>query len=251
MSDEVKDPGKLSTEPPVIPKPEFSKEEPKDSPDNLDSVANALIAKLTPEVIKIAKQASQSEKDQGIASAKRDASKALEGVASMRGVVEKFQSYVTAYGSEERAYAEMERDARMDKLESSSSGTSTVSVGAGAKSWEIEQKEILDSVGIGISDQRVLDLAASKKWESEADYLTALKAQTFTWFQGEASKPDPSAATTASTVDSTPSGKGEFPSETSDQLGDRMVGLLANRTANLPEIMKIDAELKRRDVKPA
>ena len=249
MTDELKESGLESTENKAEPKPDFSKDAAKTSPESLQEIANALIEKLSPQVIEIAKKAAQSEKDVGIASAKRDASKALEATDSMRGVVEKFQAYVTAYGSEERAYAELERDARMDKLESSGSGPD--SVGAEAKSWEIEQKEILDSVGLKIDDQRVLDLAASKKWgegkEGEQAYLKALKASTFVWFRGGATKPEPDASTTTNTLGSQSSSTGDFPAETGEQLGERMITLMANRTANQPEILKIEAELKRRD----
>lgn len=245
MSDETKEIGTTSTETPAQPKPEFSSEETPSSPGNLDEIANALIEKLSPQVIEIARKASQSGKDSGIAKAQKNANKALEGVESMRGVVEKFQAYVATYGSEERAYVEMERDARLSKLESSNSGQEPV--GAGSKSWEIEQKEILESVGLSLSDQRVLDLARSKKWSNEREYLDALKANTFDWFQGEANKPEPSAGTTGTTVNGTTGSQGDFPDLSSEQLGDRMVSLMAERTKNAPEIEKIEAELRRRD----
>lgn len=248
MSDETKEPGKLDSEGKELePKPNFSQKDPETSPGEADKQLDALIEQLTPRLEAIVLKAAQSEKDKGIASAKKDASEALGVATAMRSTVDKFKGYVARYGSEEAAYAEMERDARIEEALGGKSTQDKGTVGADAKDWEVSQKEILTSVGIESSDERVREFIKSQDWsdKSPTDYIAALRAESFKWMVSNTDKPKPDASSIGTDVKGTtssPNLKGE-----TETLAAEMLSLQADYTKNETRILEIDAELKRRD----
>lgn len=244
MSDKSKDVVKSSSESQETPNPTISQENSQGSPGNQDDALNALIEQARPRLEELVRSIAQSDKDVGIASAKKDAKEARKEVSDMRSVVDKFKSFVEIYGSDERALAEMERDQRLIDLERSSSGQS--SVGTEKKSWKARQDEILMDAKLEPNDHRAVEFAASQDWDSYDQYLDALQVESFKWFQADAKKPQPSSSAVANTSSGVIPAVDFDEAETED-LGAELLALSVDYTKNEKRIKQINAELRKRD----
>jgi len=247
MSDKATEAGSASLEDQGLPNPEFSQTAPVPSPGDSDAQLEALIEKLSPRLEEIVKSVAQSDKDKGIASAKRDASSALEGIESMRATVSAFKKYVERFGSEDAALQEMDRDNKINKILSGEITQDPVSVGADTRPWGVRQKEILESAGVEPTDRRAVELAQSKKWADPEEYLDALKRATFDWSLSDVTKPKPSSSTVAQVIPSVIAAEGDYKGFSKDALGDRVMLLMKDYTKNADEIKSINKELARRD----
>lgn len=244
MSDKATETGNLTSETNETPNPSFSQDNSNSSPGDSDAQLDALIEKLSPRLEKVFEKMSQSQKDKGIASAKKDASTALEIATSQREVVERFKSYLEVYGNEAAALREMDRDDRINAL---STGTKQepVSVGSDARPWGVRQKEILESAGLQLNDQRAKDLAKSKTWANPNEYISALEAASLGWAVEDTDKPKPNNSTVANT---TP-GKvpiTTFNDVTDDAIGQEILDLSKDYSKNKTRIAELKAELESR-----
>jgi len=250
MSDKATERQVTSSEILETPNQESSQEKSSSSPGNSDVELDSLIEKLAshPRLVEAVTAISQSDKDKGIASAKKAASEALESTKSLRETVARLDEYINRYGDKETAIREMERD---DKIEQILSGTPATQVdrqsaGPDNRPWAVRQKEILDSVGLSLSDPRVIELAKSKNAWDHDEWIRELAEKSFGWVQTDLTKPQPDISTVANPTRSAGT-SGSSMSGSSEELGNRMVELQKNYSKNKEEIHAIEQELIRRE----
>lgn len=246
MSVKATETGDPILETPGTPTPEFISGKVADpSPGDSDAQLDALVERLMPRLEKVVTGVAQSDKDKGIASAKANASSALDIATDAKATVERFQAYVDAYGSEAAAFREMARDDKLSQIEAGKPATQTPnSAGADERPWGVRQKEILESAGLDPKDTRAVEFAKSKKWDDPEVYLKELSASTFAWAQDVTTiKPDLS--TGAGPVGNSPAKSTIEGSD--DELGAKIISLGRDYSKNQKQIAEITAELHRRN----